>query len=247
IQALPGPAAFYRVLMRYAPNQVFPDIVHLRCSGEPLEPELVAQMGAAFPNAQRTQAYGATDAGWRIAVPLPMTDPRVTQGAVGAPLPFFETRLQPLPDLPSGQGELYVRGPAVCLGYLSESGSHEGLTSDGWFSTRDIAELGTDGCLYIRGRVDVLFKSGGRWVNPVEVERLLGRLPGVAAARCFPKPHPLLGKAPVAEVVVNAGHALTPEALRDACLGQLEDHQLPREFHMVPEVSVGASGKKLRS
>ncbi|HEX7926784.1 MAG TPA: class I adenylate-forming enzyme family protein [bacterium] len=244
IQFIPGTASFYRVLLGYAPSATFPDLEQLRSVGEVMEPQLLVRLRQTFPNARRVQTFGATDA-WRVCF-LPMDDPRLENGGVGVPLPHCQVRIRPMQNLPGPEGELLLRGPIVALGHIGPTGAYEGMEPDGWRSTRDVAFLDTDGCLYLRGRIDALFKSGGQWVNPQEVERVLSRMPGVAEVRCFPEPHALLGQAPVAEVVVVPGNTVSSNVLRAACAEHLSPHQIPREFRMVRAVARGASGKKQR-
>src|SRR5260370_21254140 len=42
-------------------------------------------------------------------------------------------------------GELLVRGPEVCVGYLDRAETAEAFTSDGWFRTGDLATIGEGG------------------------------------------------------------------------------------------------------
>ncbi len=80
-----------------------------------------------------------------------------------------------------GVGELWARGPNVMLGYFRNPDMTEKvLTSDGWLNTQDLARKGQDGRIYIVGRKkDVIIRSGFK-VNPLEVETILNRHPGIA-------------------------------------------------------------------
>ncbi|HEX7928718.1 MAG TPA: class I adenylate-forming enzyme family protein [bacterium] len=245
IRMVCGANAFYSVLLAYRPEAKFPAVAYLRMSGESVTAPFRERMLRAFPNATHFVTYGSTEA-MRIASPQ-LSDPRIAQGWVGVPEPHYALSIHPLPGLPNGQGELHVRGPAMCLGYIGPSGAYEGLTADDSLPMRDVAELTPDGSLWIRGRVDALFKCAGQWVNPSEVERVLVSVPGVAEARCFPEPHPVLGSVPMAEVAPAPGASLAEPALRSACVAVLQRHQVPREFRIVEDVTRGASGKKLRS
>ena len=49
--------------------------------------------------------------------------------------------------------------------------------ADGWFDTGDLAVIDDDGNLSITGRAKDLIKSGGEWINPAEIEAIVGALP----------------------------------------------------------------------
>ena len=53
-----------------------------------------------------------------------------------------------------------------------------------------------DGNLIITGRAKDLIKSGGEWINPAEIEAIVGRLPEVSAGRGHRPLRPEVGRAP---------------------------------------------------
>ena len=50
-------------------------------------------------------------------------------------------------------GELRVRGPEVCVGYLESEQNAHAFDADGWFRSGDLATLDADGWLTIVGRL----------------------------------------------------------------------------------------------
>ncbi|WP_314174487.1 AMP-dependent synthetase/ligase [Streptomyces winkii] len=98
-------------------------------------------------------------------------------GSVGRPLDGVELRI-------AGDGEISVRGPIVCEGYLCADGSVEPVTDgEGWFATGDIGRIDQDGFLWLTDRKsEMIVASTGKNVSPALVENTL-------------KEHPLIGQA----------------------------------------------------
>ena len=69
--------------------------------------------------------------------------------------------------------------------------------ADGWFPTGDLARIDADGNLMIVGRAKDLIKSGGEWINPAEIEALVGALPEVALAAVIGRADPKWGERPI--------------------------------------------------
>ena len=72
-----------------------------------------------------------------------------------------------------GTLELHVRLAVHRLLGRRRDGEHHELRADGWFTTRDRFMVDREGFYHHCGRVDDLFKVGGKWVSPSEVERAL--------------------------------------------------------------------------
>lgn len=72
-------------------------------------------------------------------------------GTVGRAMPGMEVRIAP-------DGEVLVRGPLVCAGYLEADGMiRPVIDAEGWLSTGDVGELDADGYLTITGHKPELF------------------------------------------------------------------------------------------
>ena len=72
------------------------------------------------------------------------------------------------------QGELYIKGPHVFLGYHNnDAATQDCMTTDGFFKTGDIARQDEHGNMYITDRVKELIKYKGFQVAPAELEGVL--------------------------------------------------------------------------
>jgi cyclohexanecarboxylate-CoA ligase len=100
-------------------------------------------------------------------------------------------------------GELLVRGPEVCVGYLDADQNVDAFDSDGWFRTGDLATLDSAGWLRIVGRLKDVIIRGGENISTAEVEHELEAHPDVRQAVVVGFADPLMGER-VAAFVVGA-------------------------------------------
>ena len=105
------------------------------------------------------------------------TPDRFRTGTVGRPNPGMQVRL-------ADDGEILVRGPLVCAGYLRGDGSVEPVTdADGWLATGVVGAIDDDGFLTITDRKkELIITSSGKNISPARIEGLL-------------RAHPLIGQA----------------------------------------------------
>jgi len=100
-------------------------------------------------------------------------------------------------------GELCVRGPEVCVGYLEPEQNAHAFDADGWFRSGDLATLDADGWLTIVGRLKDVIIRGGENISTAEVEHELEAHSDVRQAVAVGYPDPLMGER-VAVFVVGA-------------------------------------------
>lgn len=139
-------------------------------------------------------------------------------------------------------GRIFVEGNAVASGYAHAEGDPVAAFSEGGFLTGDLGYLDGMGRLVLTGRVSPLVNVAGRKVDPVEVERRLLELPGIADARVFGMSCDTRGQQVVA-FLVRTDAALTPLAIRQRCAETLSTHKIPRRFVFVDRFPVDSRGK----
>ena len=147
-------------------------------------------------------------------------------------------------------GVLQVRGPNVFSGYWRKpEKSAAEFSADGWFNTGDIATIqqdGVDGGPVVRivGRDKDMIISGGLNVYPVEIERVIDAMPGVAECAVIGVPHPDFGEAVVAIVQVESAAAeVTPEHVQHVAREHLAAFKVPKlvllQQHELPRNAMG--------
>ncbi|GIW96876.1 MAG: 2-acyl-glycerophospho-ethanolamine acyltransferase [Pirellulaceae bacterium] len=97
-------------------------------------------------------------------------------GVIGPPVLNTEIRL-------SEDGELWVRGPQVMLGYWRDPRATSETIVDGWLRTGDLADVDSAGDYRIMGRRSERFKlSTGLFVDPAAIEQQLLKDPWIEQA-----------------------------------------------------------------
>ena len=100
-------------------------------------------------------------------------------------------------------GEILVRGKTMCLGYYRDGQICSVVNDEGWFPTRDLGKLDGSGQLFVRGRIDNMFISGGENIYPETIERAMKEAFDVEQAVVIPKPDPEYGARPAVLCQVN--------------------------------------------
>nr|WP_318207417.1 SDR family NAD(P)-dependent oxidoreductase [Streptomyces sp. SJL17-1] len=192
-------------------------------------------------------AYGSTETCGAIAINAPHGT-RV-EGSCGLPVPGVGVRVvdpRTGEEVPAGQeGEVWVQGPNVMVGYHNSPEATAEALRDGWFRTGDLARRDEEGHLTICGRIKELVIRGGENIHPVEVETAMRSFPGVADVAVAAKPHEALGEVPVAYVVPGPA-GFDEEALLAHCRARLAAYKVPEEIHEIEEIPRTASGKVVR-
>lgn len=97
-------------------------------------------------------------------------------GTVGKPLQGVEVKIQP-------DGEIWVKGPNVFLGYYKDEAATKEVLEDGWLKSGDIGELDAQGFLKITDRKkDLIITAGGKNISPQNIEKMLCDLELVSQA-----------------------------------------------------------------
>jgi 4-coumarate--CoA ligase len=193
------------------------------------------------------QGYGMTELS-PVTHAVPHRTPR--PGSVGITAPNTATRIvdpETLQDCATGEeGEVWIRGPQVMLGYHNRPEATAAMMRDGWLRTGDLGVVDEDGYLFIRDRLKELIKVKGFQVAPAEVEARLLALSGVADAAVIGVPDEEAGERPMAFVVRQPEGGITEAGIIEALRADLAGYKVPRSVVFVDAVPKSASGKILR-
>ncbi|AWK09721.1 cyclohexanecarboxylate-CoA ligase [Streptomyces spongiicola] len=219
-----GSTAFYSMLLaeqRRRPGRpVVPTLRLLAGGGAPKPPELyhavVREMGV-----QLTHGYGMTEAPM-ITMGSPDDRPEDLATTEGRPPAGMEIRIV--------DGEVRLRGEAVCRGYLDPGQTADAFDADGFLRTGDLGHLTGSGHLVLTGRrKDVIIRKGEN-ISAREIEDLLHEHPRVGEAAVIGLPDAERGER-VCAVVEQPGGA------RPLTLGEIAEHlrSAGLAVHKIPE------------
>jgi acyl-CoA synthetase (AMP-forming)/AMP-acid ligase II len=225
----------------------FSSVRKLFSGAAPLGPDLIAQCTARLGCALQ-QGYGMTEA----SPATHTTDeyvPPDKRGSVGVVLPNTECRVVDpvtLRDVtPGADGEIWIRGPQVMLGYYNRPEETKNTIDDeGWLHTGDIGHADSDGWFYIVDRLKELIKYKAMQVAPAELESVLLSHPSVADAAVVPLPDEEAGEIPLGFVVLKA--PASPEELIAFVAERVAPFKKVRRIEFIDAIPKSPSGKILR-
>ena len=178
-----------------------------------------------------------------VAPPSPRGVPNRGSGrpVLGLDLKLTDADGVTLPDQRGVVGHLKAKGSSVIDRYFKADA--DALDTEGYFDTGDLASLDEHGALTICGRSKDLIKSGGEWINPAEIEDVVGRHPAVALVAVIGRADSKWGERPVLIVELHQGETLSAQTLLTALRGKVADWWLPDQVVQIEAMPLAATGK----
>ncbi|MCX4823856.1 AMP-binding protein [Streptomyces sp. NBC_01142] len=235
-----GSTAFYSMFLaeqRKQPGEkLIPTLRLLAGGGAPKPPEIyhavVREMGCRL-----THGYGMTEVPM-ITMGSPDDTAENLATTEGRPPAGMEIRIvdgdgKPLPA--GADGEVRLRGEAVCQGYLNSGQTGPAFDSEGFLITGDVGHVTLSGHLVLTGRLKDIIIRKGENISAKEIEDLLHQHPGVGDAAVIGLPDAERGERVCAVIEQPAGAgALTLDAVTAYLRGEgLSVHKLPEQLEVV--------------
>jgi acyl-CoA synthetase (AMP-forming)/AMP-acid ligase II len=240
------PTAYNVLLQRSRVRSMeFPTLRRMLQAGGALARPAMDEIRQAVPNAQFYAMYGQTEATSRISCldPARLHD---KAGSVGRPLDNLTVRIMDEQghEVKTGQtGEIWVKGPSICAGYLNDDAETARVFQNGWLRTRDLGALDEDGFLWVQGRLGSFVKMRGVRVSFSEAEAKVASIQGVLECAAVAATHPEAGEALALMIVLKQGTQLAPDEIRR----QLPAHWAVDSVRFVADLPKTANGKLSRS
>lgn len=190
-------------------------------------------------------SWGMTELSPLGAISPRSTQPGAAKGAgrppMGLDLLLTDAEGAALPDQRNVVGHLKVRGASVVRRYFGAEAS--ALDVDGWFDTGDLAIIDDEGNLTLAGRSKDLIKSGGEWINPVEIEDIVGALPSIGLVAVIGRADAKWGERPLMVIEPAPGEAIDDASLKASLKGRVADWWIPDRIVRVETMPLAATGK----
>lgn len=181
------------------------------------------------------QFYGSSECGGITYDRKPLDD--FVEGCVGTPLDNVNVDLAEV-------GRVRVRGENVASGYVPRPASEDEIVlADGMFLTGDIGRFDEQGRLHLIGRVAGFINVAGKKVNPVEIEKCIAQMQGVAGVAVIGVADASRTEAIAAVVVCAEGVEQTTEQVLRHCRERLASWKVPRLVRFLAKLPVNQRGK----
>lgn len=141
------------------------------------------------------------------------------------------------------ENELWLRSKTQVLGYLNAS--MDSFTSDGWFKTGDLVEVGGE-YIKIIGRAKEVINVGGQKVLPAEVESIILEMEEISDCMVYGEKNAITGQTVVCDVVLNKNIENIKKRVRVFCKDRLDTYKIPTKVNVVDKTNFSDRFKKIR-
>jgi acetyl-CoA synthetase len=244
ITTLCAPPTVWRMLVQEPLKQYEVTLREVASAGEPLNPEVIEQVKAAWGLTIR-DGFGQTETTALIGNPPGQP---IKVGSMGRPLPGYTIQLTNADGVAADEGEICINTAAgrggLMQGYADDADRTAEVTSGNLYRTGDVAMRDADGYITYIGRADDVFKASDYRISPFELESILIEHPAIAEAAVVPSPDPVRHAVPKAFVTLIAGREPSAELaaqILEFCRRRLAPYKRIRrlEFCELPKTISG--------
>ncbi len=204
VTSLCAPPTVWRMFIQEDLKSLKHSLREVLGAGEPLNPEVIDQVQAAWGLTIR-DFYGQTETAAQIGN---SPGQPIKPGSMGRPMPGYQIRLVDADGNDADEGEVAIaldpRPAGLMRGYQQPDGSIAAITG-AVYRTGDVASRDADGYITYVGRADDVFKASDYRISPFELESVLIEHPAVAEAAVVPAPDAMRLAIPKAYVSLVAG------------------------------------------
>lgn len=254
VSVVGGGPVFYAAILaeqrRHPERKLLPAFRIFSGGGAPMNAALHYEVLREMGGRGCLHGFGMTECGIICANDVDDADDRLAE-TEGRPIPGIELRIDRADGAPAAageEGEVLLRGPAVCRGYVDPVATAEAFDAEGWFRTGDLGFVDARGYLTITGRrKDVIIRKGEN-ISAVEVEDLLYAHPRVADVAVIGLPDALRGELVCAVVTALPGHPPIgfDEMVAHFRSARVMAQKIPERLEVVDAIPRNATGKILK-
>lgn len=248
-----GVPSHFQILLRKSDSfkdTKFPDLKYVTQAGGKLTPIFIDEFRNSFPDVIFYVMYGQTEATARLSY-LPPHLYEEKKGSMGKGIPGVELRVVNEKGKnvnPGETGEVIARGDNIMLGYMNDEEGTKHAIRNGWLYTGDLGTVDNDGYIYLTARKKEIIKVRGKRISPKEIEAVILELKEVIDCSVEGIDDEIEGEMLKATVVIRkeARNRLTRDSIMEHCSKHLALFKIPRVFELKEELTVSATGKKIK-
>jgi acyl-CoA synthetase (AMP-forming)/AMP-acid ligase II len=247
--AVPFYHAYLEAQRRHGPEPLYPKLRAFSGGGAPKPPELYYEMKEVF-GVGIISSWGLTEFPIASGGSFEDSDEDLAN-TEGRPYPPVELRVVGNNDEdlgPGEEGELRLKGPQACKGYVDSSLNAVAFDSKGFFRTGDLGVVGPRGHVQITGRIKDIIIRNAENISAKEIEDVLYTHPKIADVAVVGLPDPKTGERACAVVVLAEGaDGIALAEIAEYCRShKLANQKIPEGLEIVAELPRNSLGKILK-
>jgi acyl-CoA synthetase (AMP-forming)/AMP-acid ligase II len=248
-----GVPSHFQILLRKSDSfkkTDFPDLKYVTQAGGKLAPIFIDEFRESFPQVHFIVMYGQTEATARLSY-LPYDLYEKKKGSMGKGIPGVELKVineKGERVKPGETGEVIARGDNIMIGYFADDEGTRNTLRDGWLYTGDLGTVDKDGYIYLTARKKEIIKVRGKRISPKEVEAVILEITEVIDCTVEGIENEIEGEMLKATVVIrkDAKDRVTKESIMKYCSKQLALYKIPHVYELKEELTISATGKKIK-
>jgi len=248
-----GVPSHFQILLRKSDsfkNTNFPDLKYVTQAGGKLAPIFIDEFHESFPDVKFYVMYGQTEATARLSY-LPPDLYETKKGSMGKGIPGVELRVVDENGekiKPGETGEVIARGDNIMIGYFADEEGTRSALRNGWLYTGDLGTVDKDGYIYLTARKKEIIKVRGKRISPKEIEAVILEITEVIDCSIEGIEDEIEGEMLKATVVIrkDAKNLVNRESIIKHCSKRLALYKIPRVFELNEELTISATGKKIK-
>lgn len=138
-------------------------------------------------------------------------------------------------------GEILLKSDSLLIKYYADEELTHKHFVDGYFKTGDFGRIDEDGFLFIDNRKRNFIISGGKNIDPIEVEKALCSIEKVSNAFVFPKDDSDWGQ--IVCAVIESDEILSSEEIKKKLAEIISSYKIPKRLKILKEIPRNKMGK----
>jgi len=248
-----GVPSHFQILLRKSDSfkkTVFTDLKYVTQAGGKLATIFIDEFRESFPEVKFIVMYGQTEATARLSY-LPPDLYEKKKGSMGKGIPGVELIVineKGKKVKPGETGEVIAHGDNIMIGYFADEEGTRNALRNGWLYTGDLGTVDKDGYIYLTARKKEIIKVRGKRISPKEIEAVILEITEVIDCSVEGIDDEIEGEMLKATVVIrkDAKDIVSRESIMQHCSKYLALYKIPHVYELKEELTISATGKKIK-